>query len=119
MGTYKLVEPPTDANIVGSKWVFWAKKDVGGTVVHYKGCLVAQGFSQVPGINYFNTFAPIAKLVSICTVLAMAAHLDLKLHQIDIKGVYLNGELTSQEQIYMKQPPGYAAPNSTGQVWCL
>jgi hypothetical protein len=96
MGTYELVEPPADANIVGSKWVFWANKDVGGTVVHYKGCLVVpQGFSQVPGVDYFDTFAPVAKLASICTVLAMAAHLDLELHQIDIKGAYLNGELTS------------------------
>jgi hypothetical protein len=119
MGTYELVEPPADANIVGSKWVFRMKKDAGGTVVRYKGRLVAQGFSQVPGVNYFNTFAPVAKLASIRTVLAMAAHLDLELHQIDIKGAYLNGELTSREQIYMKQPPGYPAPNSTGQVWHL
>jgi hypothetical protein len=119
MGTYELVEPPADANIVGSKWVFRAKKDTDGTIVHYKGRLVAQGFSQVPGVDYFDTFAPVAKLASIHTVLAMAAHLDLELHQIDIKGAYLNGELTSQEQIYMKQPPGYPAPNSTGQVWHL
>jgi Reverse transcriptase (RNA-dependent DNA polymerase) len=47
MGTYELVEPPADVNIVSSKWVFWAKKDAGGTVVHYKGHLVAQGFSQL------------------------------------------------------------------------
>jgi hypothetical protein len=118
-GTYELANPPADANIVGSKWVFHAKKDTAGNVICYKARLVAQGFSQVPGVDYFDTFAPIAKLASICTVLAMAAHLDLELHQIDIKGAYLNGELTSRECIYMKQPPGFHAPNSSGQVWHL
>jgi hypothetical protein len=85
-GTYKLVDPPADVNIVGSKWVYHVKKDAAGNIVHYKACLVAQGFSQVPGVDYFDTFAPVAKLASICTVLAMAAHLDLKRHQINIKG---------------------------------
>lgn len=118
-GTYKLVDSPAGANIVGSKWVFRAKKDSAGNVVRYKARLVAQGFSQVPGVDYFDTFAPVAKLASIRTVLAMAAHLDLELHQIDIKGAYLNGELTSRERIYMKQPPGFHAPNSSGQVWHL
>ena len=61
MGTYELIGPPTDANIVNLKWVFWAKKNAGGTVICYKGCLVAQGFSQVSGINYFDTFAPVAQ----------------------------------------------------------
>jgi Reverse transcriptase (RNA-dependent DNA polymerase) len=68
MGTYELVKPPADANIVGSKWVFRAKKDAAGTVVCYKGRLVAQGFSQVPGIDYFDTFAPVTKLVPIHTI---------------------------------------------------
>jgi hypothetical protein len=119
MGTYELIDPPAEANIVGSKWIFWAKKDAAGNVVQYKAHLIAQGFSQVPGVDYFDTSMPVAKLTSICTVLAMAAHLDLELHQIDIKGVYLNSELTSQEMIYMKQPPGYTAPNSSGQAWPL
>jgi len=64
----------------------------------------------VPGVDYFDTFAPVAKLASIRTILAIAAELDLELHQIDIKGAYLNGELTDEEQIYMRQPPGYEIP---------
>jgi hypothetical protein len=70
----------------------------------------------VPGVDYFDTFAPVAKLTSIRTVLAMAAKLDYELHQIDIKSAYLNGELTKEENIYMRQPPGYPAPNSPGKV---
>jgi hypothetical protein len=111
-GTWELTERPCDANMVGSKWVFRAKKDTAGNVVRYKARLVAQGFSQVPRVDYFDTFAPVARLASIRSVLAVATDLDMEMHQIDIKGAYLNGELTSQERIYMRQPPGYAEPGS-------
>jgi hypothetical protein len=80
-GTWDLVDKPRDANVVGSKWVFSLKKDADGNIVHYKAHLVAQGFSQVPRVNYFDTFAPVAKLASVRAVLAMAAALDLELHQ--------------------------------------
>jgi len=109
-GTWELTEAPPDANIVGSKWVFRTKKDAAGNVIRYKACLVAQGFSQVPGIDYFDTFAPVAKFAAIRSVLVMAAAKDLELHQIDIKGAYLNRELTGHEVIFMQQPPGYHAP---------
>ena len=66
--TWELTIPPENANIVGSKWVFRAKKDTAGIVVCYKARLIAQGFSQVPSVDYFDTFAPIAKLASIQTV---------------------------------------------------
>jgi len=115
-GTWELMDLPAGANLVGSKWVFQVKKDAAGQVIHFKACLVAQGFSQVPGVDYFDMFAPVAKLALIRTVLAMAAKLDFKLHQIDIKSAYLNGELTETENIYMRQPPGYPAPNSSGKV---
>jgi hypothetical protein len=115
-GTWNLVDPPTDANIVGSKWVFHAKKDTAGNIVCYKACLIAQGFSQVPGVDYFDMFVPIPKLTSICTTLTEATSHDWEIHQIDIKGAYLNGELTLDEKIYMQQPPRYPAPNSSGKV---
>jgi hypothetical protein len=118
-GTWELTDAPTGANVVGSKWVFRAKKDAAGNVVRYKARLVAQGFSQVPGVDYFDTYAPVAKLASIRTVLALAAAKDMELHQIDIKGAYLNGELTDKETIYMSQPPGYHAPDSSGKVCIL
>ena len=102
--------------MVGSKWVFRAKKDAAGNVVRYKARLVAQGFSQVPGVDYFDTYAPVARLASIRTVLAFAAAEDLETGQIDIKGAYLNGELTDEEVIYMKQPPGYAEKGPDGKT---
>ncbi len=116
-GTWEIVDKPVGANIVGSKWVFRIKKDAEGGIVKFKACLVAQGFSQVPGIDYFNTYAPVARLASIRSILAMAAALDLELHQVDIKGTYLNGKPTDKEIIYMHQPPGYPEPGShPGQV---
>ena len=66
-GTWVLTELPSNANIVGSKWVFCAKKDAAGNIVRYKAHLVAQGFSQVLGVDYFDTFAPVARLALIRT----------------------------------------------------
>ena len=106
-GTWELVDLPKNVNIVSSKWVFKAKKDASGNVVCYKACLVAQGFSQVPGVDYFNTFAPVAHLASIQTVLVFVGTEDYKTGQIDIKSACLNGELTDDEVIYMQQVPGY------------
>jgi hypothetical protein len=114
--TWRLQTPPAEAHIVGSKWVFKVKKDAGGRVIRHKARLVAQGFTQVEGVNYFDTYAPVAKLASFRTILALAARLDLELHQIDIKGAYLNGELTNEEVIYMRQPPGFPYANSSGKV---
>ena len=108
-GTWILVEPPAGANIVGLKWVFRAKKDADGNIVRKKACLVTQGFSQVLGVDYFDTFVPVARLASIRTIMALAARNDMEMDQIDIKGVYLNSELTPDEVIYMRQPPGYAS----------
>jgi hypothetical protein len=108
--------PGGDQNIIGSKWVFWAKKDAAGNIIRHKARLVAQGFLQVPGVDYFDTYASVAHLASIQTILSMAAILDMELHQIDIKGTYLNGELTADKVIYMHQPPGYPAPDSSGKV---
>ena len=109
MGTWKLVKPPPGVNIVGSKWTYKAKKDASGAVVRKKARLVAQGFSQVPGVDYFDTFAPVACLASIRTVLALAARLDMEAHQIDIKGAYLYGTLDPDEVIYMRQPAGFVS----------
>ncbi|KDR64888.1 hypothetical protein GALMADRAFT_82558 [Galerina marginata CBS 339.88] len=115
-GTWELVDTPPGANIIGSKWVFHAKKDAQGNVVRYKARLVAQGFSQIPGVEYFDTFAPVARLASIRAVLAMAAVNDWETHQTDIKGAYLYARLTPQEVIYMRQPPGYANPEFIRKV---
>jgi hypothetical protein len=115
-GTWEVVEMPNGVNVVGSKWVFRAKKDAAGKVVRYKARLVAQGFSQVPGVNYFEMFAPVARFTSIRTVLAFAAAEDYETGQIDIKSAYLNGELTDDEVIFMKQAPGYEVEGGDKKV---
>lgn len=109
MGTWKLIKPLPSVNIIGSKWTYKAKKDASGTIVCKKARLVAQGFSQVPGVDYFDMFAPVACLTSIHTVLALAACLDMEAHQIDIKGAYLYGTLNTNKVIYMQQPTGFVS----------
>ena len=108
-GTWRLEEAPPGANIIGSKWVFKVKKDAAGNVVHYKARLVTQGFSQIGGINYDDTYTPVAHLASLHVIIAMANHLDLEPHQVDIKGAYLNSVLNDDEVLYMQHPPGYKA----------
>jgi hypothetical protein len=111
-GTWRLEHAPPGANVIGSKWVFKAKKDATGKVVRHKARLVAQGFSQVEGVDYFDTYAPVVRLPSSRAIIAMANRLDLELHQVDIKGAYLNGELTADEVLYMRHPPGYREDDS-------
>src|SRR6266571_7859851 len=110
-GTWRLEEAPFGANIIGSKWVFKAKKDAAGNIARYKARLVAQGFSQIGGVDYDDTYAPVAKLASSRALIAMANRLHLILHQVDIKGAYLNGMLRDDEVLYMRQPPVYSAPD--------
>jgi hypothetical protein len=119
MGTWVLVDPPPGANIVSSKWVFCVKKDTDGHIVCKKARLVAQGFLQVPSVDYFDTYTPVARLASIRTVLALAARKNMELHQIDINGAYLDGELTTDKVIYMCQPLGFGSrdhPNTVCQL---
>jgi transposase InsO family protein len=115
-GTWRMEEPPAGANIIGSKWVFKAKKDAAGNIARYKARLVAQGFSQVGGVDYDDTYAPVAKLASSRAIIAMANRLRLELHQVDIKGAYLNGVLGANEVLYMQHPPGYKAVDAGTRV---
>ena len=118
-GMWEIVDAPKGVNVVGSKWVFRVKKDAAGNVIHYKACLVAQGFSQVLGVDYFDMFTPVAHLASIRTVLAFDAAEGYETGQIDIKAAYLNGELTENEVIFMKQAPGYEEVGEDGVVKVL
>ena len=114
-----LEEPPPEANIIGSKWVFKAKKDTAGVIAHFKARLVAQGFSQIRGVDYNNTYTPVACLASSRAIITMSNCLRLELHQINIKGAYLNGELNDHEVLYMQHPPGYKPRDSGNRVLCL
>jgi hypothetical protein len=115
-GTWRLEDAPPRANIISSKWVLKAKKDVAGNVMRYKARLVTQGFSQIGGVDYNDTYALVAKLASTHAVIAMANRLGMEMHQINIKGAYLNGELNENEVLYMQHPPGYKDSNAGTRV---
>jgi hypothetical protein len=96
-----LVEPPHDVNVIGTKWVFKNKQGEDGEVVRNKACLVAQGFSQVEGLDFGETFAPVAHLEAIRIFLAIAASKGFKLYQMDVKSTFLNGVI--QEEVYVRR----------------
>jgi len=106
-GTWVDVERPPGKNVVGSKWVFRLKRKADGTIDKYKAQLVARGFTQQYGVDYYDTYSPVAKLVSFRIILALAARYDWDVESFDFNGAYLNGELEQDEEIYMQPLPGY------------
>ena len=102
---WDLVTPPKDCKVINSKWVFKCKLGQHGQVERYKARLVAQGYSQRPGIDYEETFAPVVRFESVRSVIALAVHGNMKLHQMDVKTAFLNGEL--REEVFIRQPEGF------------
>ena len=102
---WRLVEPPPNRKIIGSKWVFKRKVDANGVVERYKARLVAQGCTQRYGLDYEETFSPVVRFESIRYVVALGAQHKLQLQQMDVSTAFLHGELT--EEVYMKQPEGF------------
>lgn len=98
---------PPERKVIGSKWVFKVKYNTDGSVARFKARLVAQGFSQIPGIDFAETFAPTVKRESLRIYLALCLMLNLFIHQVDIVGAYLESLLDNNElPIFMKLPPG-------------
>jgi hypothetical protein len=87
---WSLVERPKQ-NMIGTRWVFRNKQDEHGVVIRKKARLVAQGFTQIEGLDFGQTYAPVGRLESIRILLAYAAHHDFKLYQMDVKSAFLNG----------------------------
>ena len=100
--TWTLVPRPSNSNIVSCKWLFTKKCDAHGTPIRFKARLVARGFSQIPGIDYHETFSPTLRITSFRLLLAMTAYLNLEVHHVDIETAFLHGDL--EEIIYMEQP---------------
>ena len=86
--------------MIGIKWIFKNKFDEHGTIIINKSRLVAQGYTQVEGVDFDETFTPVAKLESIRILLAIASYLNFKLYQMDVKSAFLNGML--QEEVYVE-----------------
>ena len=100
-----MTELPEGSKRVGCKWVFKTKRDFMGNVERYKDRLVAKGYTQKDGIDYKETFSPVSKKDSLRIIMALVAHYDLELHQMDVKTAFLNGDL--EEEVYMDQPQGF------------
>ena len=103
--------------MIGTKWIFSNKSDEHGTIIRNKSRLVAQGYTQVEGIDFDETFAPVVRLESIRMLLAIASYLNFKLYQMDVKSAFLNGML--QEEVYVEQPKGFVDPHRPDDVYKL
>ncbi|CAL8149463.1 unnamed protein product [Prunus armeniaca] len=110
-----LVPRPVHTNVIGTKWIFRNKIDEQGNVVRNKARLVAQGYTRMEGIDFNETFAPVARLESVRLLLAIACHLKFKLYQMDVKIAFLNGVLN--EEVYVEQPKGFEDPHHPNDVF--
>jgi hypothetical protein len=106
---WSLVERPKQ-NAIGTKCVFRHKQDENGVVTRNKARLVAQGFTQVEGLDFGETYAPVARLEPIRILIAYATKHDFKLYQMDVKSAFLNGPL--QELVYVEQPSSFEDPKN-------
>ncbi|WVZ81110.1 LOW QUALITY PROTEIN: hypothetical protein U9M48_028526 [Paspalum notatum var. saurae] len=114
---WTLEAKPKGARVIGTKWVFRNKQDDEGNIVRNKARLVAKGYSQVEGIDFGETFVPVARLEAIRFLLAYATHHGMKLYQMDVKSAFLNGYIN--ELVYVEQPPGFEDPNNPNHVYRL
>jgi hypothetical protein len=114
---WELVDPPPNCKPIGTKWVWKNKEGENGEVVRNKSRLVAQGYSQKEGIDYEETFAPVARLETIRILLAFSVAKGFKLYQMDVKSAFLNGFL--EEEVYVKQRPGFESVEFPHRVYRL
>lgn len=111
---WDLIELLKNCKRVGCKWVFKTKCDSKGNIEIYKARLVAKGYTKKGGIDYKETFSPVSKKDSLRIIMALVAHYELELHQIDVKTTFLNGDL--EEEVYMDQPEGFSTEGESQMV---
>ena len=113
----ELVDRPKNYNVIGTKWVFRNKQDQDVVVVRNKARLVAQGYTQVDGLDFGETYAPVARLEAIRILLAYACAHNIKLYQMDVKSAFLNGYIN--ELVYVEQPLGFEDDMKPNHVYKL
>jgi hypothetical protein len=109
--------PHPNQNVVGTKWVFHNKQDEHGVVTRNKARLVTKGYLQVEGLDFDETYAPVARIESIRILLVYATYHGFMLYQMDVKSVFLNGPI--KEEVYVEQPPGFEDSEYPNHVYKL
>ncbi|GJT37506.1 retrovirus-related pol polyprotein from transposon TNT 1-94 [Tanacetum coccineum] len=114
---WELVDKPFGKNVIKLKWLWKNKKDEDQTVIRNKARLVAKGYAQEEGIDFEESFAPVARLEAVRIFVAHAAHKSFPIYQMDVKTAFLNGPL--KEEVYVAQPDGFVDPDHPEKVYRL
>jgi hypothetical protein len=112
--TWELADLPHGHNVITLKWVFKLKRDETGAIIKHKARLMARGFVQREGINFDDTFAPVARIEFVRLLFVLAAQEGWHVHHMDVKSVFLNSDL--KEEVYVHQPPGFMIPDKEGKM---
>ena len=115
--TWSLVSKPKNKKPIGVKWIFRTKFNPDGTICKHKARLVAKGYAQQAGVDYGETFAPVARMETIRLILSISASMSWKVYHLDVKSAFLNGVL--QEEVYVKQPEGFIVQGHEDKVYHL
>ena len=111
---WELIPRLENVQVIGTKWIFKNKTNEDGEIIRNKSQLVAQGYTQVIGVDFDESFTPVARLESICILMSIACTMNFKLYQMDVKCAFLNGYLN--EEVFVEQPKGFENPHFPDHV---